>query len=83
MTQRLRKSLKKLVKLTEYFQTKKKNKTTITLDMLLLKMVAADQVVVLVALVEQIFQIFLRIFLEILEVEESQETEDRIIEVQI
>jgi hypothetical protein len=71
------------VKLTEYFQTKKKNKTTTTLDMQLLKMVAADQVVVLVVLVEQIFQIFLRIFLEILEVEEGQETEDRIIEVQI
>jgi len=83
VTQRQKKSLKKLVKPTEYFQTKKKNKTTTTLDMQLLKIVAADQVVVLVVLVEQIFQIFLRIFLEILEAEEGQETEDRIIEVQI
>ena len=83
MIQRLRKNLKRLVKLTEYFQIKKKNKTTITLDMLLLKMVVVDQVGVLVVLVELIFQIFLRISLEILEVEEDQETEDQIIEVQI
>ena len=83
MIQKQKKNLKKLVKPTEYFLTKKKNKTTITLDMLLLKMVVVDQVVVLVVLVEQIFQIFLRIFLEILEVAEDQETEDQITEVQI
>ena len=76
-------SLKKQVKLTEYFRTKKKNKTTITLDMLLLKMVVVDQVQVLVVLVEQIFQIFLKIFLVILEVVEDRETEDQIIEDQI
>ena len=83
MIQKLKKSLKKLVKLTEYFRTKKKNKTTITLDMLLLRMAVVDRVAVLVVLVELIFQIFLRISLEILEVEADQETEDQIIEVQI
>ena len=71
------------MKLTEYFQIKKKNKITITLDMLLLRMAVVDQVAVLVVLVELIFQIFLRISLEILEVEADQETEDQIIEVQI
>ena len=62
---------------------KEKNKTTITLDMLLLKMVVVDQVAVLVVLVELIFQIFLRISLGILEVAEDQEIEDQIIEVRI
>ena len=76
-------SLKKLVKLTEFFQIKKKNKITITLGTLHLKMVVEDKVVVLVVSVEQIFQIFLKIFLEILEVEEDQETEKVIIEVLI
>ena len=71
------------MKLTEYFQIKKKNKTTITLDMLLLRMAVVDQAAGLVVLVELIFQIFLRISLEILEVEGDQETEDQIIEVQI
>ena len=71
------------MKLTEYFQTRRKNKITIILDMLRLKTVVADQVEVLVVLVDQIFQIFLRIFLEILEVEGDQETEDLIIEDQI
>ena len=83
MIQKLKKSLKKLVKLMAFFQIKKKNKTTITLDMQLLKMVAADQVVVLVVLVEQIFQIFLKIFLVILAVEEEVIEEIQIIEVQI
>ena len=83
MTQKLKKNLKKLVKLTEYFQTKRKSKITITLDMQLLKMGAVDQVVALVVLVEQIFQIFLKIFLEILVVVEDQEIENQIIGVQI
>ena len=83
MIQRLKRNLKKLVKLTGYFQTKKKSKTTITLDMLHLKMVVVDQVAVLVVLVELIFLIFLRISLGILEVEEDQETEGQITEVQI
>ena len=81
MTQKLKKNLKKLVKLMAFFQIKKKNKITITLDMLLLKMVVVDQVVVLVVLVELILQIFLRIFLEILEEEDDQEAENQIIEV--
>ena len=83
MIQKLKKNLKKLVKLTGYFQTKRKNKTMIILDMQLLKMVVVDKVEVLVVLVGLIFQIFLRISLEILEVAEDQETENQIIEVQI
>ena len=47
---------------------REKNRIMITLDMLLLKAVVEDKVVVLE---EQIFQIFLRIFLEILVVEEG------------
>ena len=62
-------------------QTKRKNKTTITLVMQLLKMVVVDQVEVLVVLVEQIFQIFLKISLEILVEVEDQEVENQIIEV--
>ena len=69
------------MRLTEYSLIKKKNKTTITLVMQLLKMVVADQVEVSVVLVEQTFQIFLRISLEILVVGEDPETEDQIIEV--
>ena len=74
---------KKLVKLTEFFQIKKRNKTMITSVMQHLKMVVEDKVVALVVLVEQIFQIFLRIFLEILVVVDDQEIEALIIEVQI
>ena len=63
-----------------------KKKTTITLDMLHLKMVAVVGVVleVLVVLVEQISQIFSKIFLEtlVVEAEEVQE-EAQITEVQI
>ena len=79
----LKTNLKKLVKLMEFFQTKKKSKTMIILGMQPSKMVVEDKVVVLVVLVEQIFQIFLKIFLEILEVEEDQETEAQITEAQI
>ena len=67
----------------EYFLIKKKNKITITLVMLLLKMEVVDLVVVLVVLVVQIFQTFLKISLEILVVVEGQEVEGLIIEVQI
>ena len=67
----------------EYSLTKKKNKTTTTLDMLLLKMAEGDQVGGLVVLVEQIFQIFLRIFLEILVEEEDPEIEELTTEDQI
>ena len=77
-------SLKKQVKLMAFFLIKKKNKTTIILDMLLLKVEVEDKVVALVVLVELTFQIFLKIFLEILEVEEDQEViEAQIIEDQI
>ena len=69
------------MRLTEYFQTKRKNKTTITLVMQLLKMVVADQVEVLVVLVEQTFQTYLKTFLEILVEVEDQEVENQIIEV--
>ena len=71
------------MRLTEYFQTKKKNKITTTLVMLHLKMVVEDQVEALVVLVEQIFQIFLRIFLEILVEEEDPEIEELTTEDQI
>ena len=64
-------SLKKQVKLMEYFQTKVKKKIMIILDMRLLKMEAVDKVVVSEGLVVQIFQIFLKIFLEILVVAEE------------
>ena len=67
----------------EYSQTKKKNKTMITLVMQPLKMEVEDKVVVLVVSVVQIFLIFLRIFLEILEVEEDQGAEALITEAQI
>ena len=61
-------------------QIKRRNKTTTTLDMLLLKMVVVDQVEVLVDLVEQTFQIFLKISLEILVVVGDQEIDEQITE---
>ena len=67
----------------EYFQIKRKNKTTITLVMQLSKTVVVDQVEVLVDLEDQIFQIFLKIFLVILVVVEDQEIEAQITGVQI
>ena len=82
MTLERRINLKKLVKHTEYFLIKKKNKTTITLVMLLLKMEVEDLVEDLVVLVEQIFQIFLRTSLGILVVVEDPEAEELIIEAQ-
>ena len=69
------------MRLTEYFQIKKKSKTTIILVTLHLKMVVVDQVVDLVDLVELIFQIFLRTSLVILEEVEDQEVENLITEV--
>ena len=69
--------LKKPVKLMAFSQIKKKNKIMITLDMLLLKAVVEDKVVVLE---EQIFQIFLRIFLGILVVVADQEVKALITE---
>ena len=78
-----KKNLKKLVKLTEYCQIKKKNKTTIILVTLHLKTVVVDQVVGLVVLVERISQIFLRISLVILEEVGDQEAENQIIEDRI
>ena len=68
------------------FLINRKKKTTITLDMLRLKMVVVVEVVlaVLGVLVGQISQIFLKIFLEtlVVEAEEVQE-EAQITEVQI
>ena len=62
----------------------KKKKTTIILDMLLLKVEVEDKVVALVVLVGLTFQIFLKIFLETLEEAVDQEaTEAQIIEDQI
>ena len=83
MTLKQKINLKKLVKHMEYFLIKKKNKTTITLGMLLLKMEAEDLVEDLVVSVEQIFQIFLKISLEILVVVEDPEAEEQTIEDQI
>ena len=84
MIKKLKKNLKKLVKLTEFYQIKKKNKITTTLVTLLLKMVVVDKVVVLEDLVAQISQIYLKISLVILEVEEDLEVEEvQITEVQI
>jgi predicted ATPase len=76
-------NLKKPVKLMEFSQIKKRNKTMITSVTQHLKMVVEDKVVALVDLVEQIFQIFLKIFLEILVVVEDQEIEVQITEAQI
>ena len=73
---------KKPVRLTEFSQIKKKNKTMITSVMQPLKMVVEDKVVVLVVLVVQIFQIFLRIFLGILVGVDDQEIEVLITEAQ-
>ena len=78
MINQLKINLKKLVKLTVFFQIKKKNKITITMVMRLLKEEVEDKVVDLVVLVEPTFQIFLKIFLETLEVVEDQETEAQI-----
>ena len=69
------------MRLTEYFQIKKKSKTTIILVTLHLKTVVVDQVVALVVSVERISQIFLRISLVILVEVEDQEVENQIIEV--
>ena len=66
-TKLLKINLKKLVKLTASFRIKKKNKIMITLAMLLLKVEAVEDKVVV--LVEPIFQIYLKIFLEILVVD--------------
>ena len=74
-------SLKKLVKLTASFQIKKKNKTMITLAMLLLRVEVAEDKEE--ALVELISQIFLKIFLEILVVDNQEEDEKPIIEALI
>ena len=83
-TKTLKTNLKKPAKLMVFFRIKKKNKTMIILDTLLLKAVVEDKVVALVVSVELTFQTFLKIFLEILEVEEDQEvTEAQIIEDQI
>ena len=73
------------MKHTVFSQIKKKNKTTIILDTLLLRVVEVeDKVVVLVVvLVELIFQIYLRIFLGILVVDNQGEEEKLIIEVLI
>src|SRR6056300_1125147 len=77
-------NLKKLVKLTASFQIKKRNKTTITLATLLLRVVEADkEEALVVVLVELIFQIYLKIFLEILVVDNQGEEEKLIIEVLI
>ena len=69
------------MKLTDYFQIKKKSKTTIILVTLHLKTVVEDRVVALVVSVERISQIFLKISLVILEEVEDQEVENQIIEV--
>ena len=66
-----------------FYRIKKKNKTTIILAMLHLKVVGGDNQEVLVVLEGLIFQIFLRIFLEILVVVEEQEIEVPITEAQI
>ena len=71
------------MKLTEFSQIKRKNKTTITLAMQLLKTEVEDPGVVLEDLVVQIFQIFLRISLEILVAVEDREVEGLITEDQI
>ena len=77
-------NLKKLVKLTASFQIKKKNKITITLATLLLRVVEADkEEALVVVLVEQIFQIYLKIFLEILVVGNQEEDAKQTIEAQI
>jgi hypothetical protein len=80
-TKLLKINLKTLVKLTASSQIKKKNKTMITLAMLLLKVeVLEDKVVVLV---ERIFQIFLKISLEILVVDNQGGEEKPTIEALI
>ena len=76
-------NLRKQAKPTVFYPIKKKNKTTITLVMLHLKMGVGDLVVVLVDLVVLIFLIFLRIFLVILVEVEDQEVDELIIEDQI
>ena len=70
----LKTNLKKLAKLTEYFQINLKKKIMITLATQHLKMVVAN-VEALEVLVVQIFQIYLRISLGtlVVEVEEVQE----------
>ena len=80
-TKLLKINLKKPVKLTSSSQIKKKNKIMITLAMLLLKVEAVEDKVVV--LVELIFQIYLKIFSEILVVDNQGEEEKPTIEAQI
>ena len=79
---KLKRNLEKPVRLTEFFQIKKKSKTMITLVMLHLKTAVVDQVAASVVSVERISQTFLRISLVILEEVEDQEVENQIIEDQ-
>ena len=65
MTKLQKKNLKKRVKLTIFFQTKREKQTTISLVMLLLK-VEVEAVKVLVVSIHLLFQIYLKTFSVIL-----------------
>ena len=81
MTNQLKISLKKLVKLMVFFQINQKRKIMIALVMPLLKMVVEDKED-LEVLVAQIFQTFLKIFLvTLVVVEEALEDGVQTIEV--
>ena len=71
----LKKNLKKLQKLTMFFQILRENKAMIILVMLPLKMEEEDKEVFLILIFLNTFQIYLKIFLEkvLAEVEEEEE----------
>ena len=83
MIKLLKKNLKKPPKLITYYLTLNVNKTMIILDMQHLKMVVAEERVLVTLISLVIFQIFLRIFLEKGLVEVVEEIGDQIIEGQI
>ena len=79
----LKKNLKKPPKLITYYLTLSVNKTMITLVTQHLKMVVAEEGVLVTLISLVIFQIFLRIFLEKGLVEVVEEIGEQIIEDQI
>ena len=74
-------NLKKLQKLTMSYRIQRENKTTIILDMLLLKMVEEEEGDLETLIFRATFQIFLRIFLVmVLEVVEGQENQTIVVQ---
>ena len=81
MIKLLRKNLKKHQRPTTFYLIPRENKTTIILDMLLLKMVVEEEEDLETLIFRATFQIFLRIFLvKVLEVVEGQENQTIVVQ---